>query len=501
MRSQTLFTVEEDRMFSKFGKNVLFYSIGTVGLRAASFVLIPIYTYSLEMGEYGRLALLLQTAQILMIVINLGSRTALVRFAKEYEEKNQLGLLYGTSIFINLTAAVVVTIVTTVFLSPLFRSVLHTDSAQSYMFLTCTAAAFNCLSIHLVTYYRAGEQGLKVTLANLSSAIFLILLTMVFLRTLHLGVMGALLAQTIIYGLLTGFLFFRLAARITMGVSLALTWEVIRFGWPLVLVSTGWLVVQGAGLYCVSLFHGLQEVGVYSLGTKMAQIAEMVLILPVIMAYEPFVYSRIGDSQLSTAISRLLTYLMIAFAFVACGIVFVARDLLRLIAPPAYAPAYFVTFVLLPALAFRGVYYVGESLLFIEKKTRLAGAVVTGFAMFGVALSYALAWRWGMYGAVVAYALTTVGTGVTVLKLGLGMSLVRIEKERLCVAGVLLFGFLAAVYALHGASNYVYYIAVPVSVCLGTVCLCASSFLKEDERRAILAFFARARAIRSVFNA
>ncbi|PYS16120.1 MAG: hypothetical protein DMG15_03415 [Acidobacteria bacterium] len=117
--------------------------------------------------------------------------------------------------------------------------------------------------------------------------------------------------------------------------------------------------------------------------------------------------------------------------------------------------------------------------MFIEKKTRLAGAVVTGFAMFGVALSYALAWRWGMYGAVVAYALTTVGTGVTVLKLGLGMSLVRIEKERLCVAGVLLFGFLAAVYALHGASNYVYYIAVPVSVCLGTVCLCASSFLKE----------------------
>ena len=68
-------------MFSRFGKNVLFYSIGTVGLRVASFVLIPIYTYFLEMGEYGRLALLLQTAQILMIVINLGSRTALLAFS------------------------------------------------------------------------------------------------------------------------------------------------------------------------------------------------------------------------------------------------------------------------------------------------------------------------------------------------------------------------------------------------------------------------------------
>ena len=137
--------------------------------------------------------------------------------------------------------------------------------------------------------------------------------------------------------------------------------------------------------------------------------------------------------------------------------------------------------------------------MFIEKKTRLAGAVVTGFALFGVALSYALACSWGMYGAVAAFALTTVGTGVTVLKLGLGMSLVRIETERLCIAGVLLFGFLAAVYVLHGARNYVYYIAVPASVCLGTVCLCASRFVKEDERRAIHAFFGRARALRSVF--
>src|SRR2546426_3923090 len=175
-------------MFSRLGKNALFYFVGTVALRTASFVLIPIYTYSLEMGDYGRLALLLQTAQILIFVISLGSRTALVRFAKEYDDKNQIGLLLGTSILINVAAAVVVTVTTTVLLSPLFAHVLHTDRAPAYMFLTCAAAAFNCLSDHLVTYYRASEQGLKVTLAYLSSAVSLILLTMMFLRILHLGV-------------------------------------------------------------------------------------------------------------------------------------------------------------------------------------------------------------------------------------------------------------------------------------------------------------------------
>src|SRR5688572_3983435 len=77
----------------KFGTNAFLYVIGTVGLRAASFVLIPIYTYSLALDDYGLLAVLLQTAQIMVIVMSLGSRTALVRFAKEYEARNQFGVL------------------------------------------------------------------------------------------------------------------------------------------------------------------------------------------------------------------------------------------------------------------------------------------------------------------------------------------------------------------------------------------------------------------------
>ena len=88
-----------------------------------------------------------------------------------------------------------------------------------------------------------------------------------------------------------------------------------------------------------------------------------------------------------------------------------------------------------------------------------------------------------------------------VLSAFLGVSLVRVEKGRLATAGVLLFGFLAAVYAVRDASNYVYYTAIPASVCLGALCLYSSSFLTQGERRAIGAFFGRARALRSVFNA
>jgi O-antigen/teichoic acid export membrane protein len=476
---------------TKFGKNAFLYAAGTILLRTASFLLIPIYTFSLAVSDYGLLSVLLQTAQICLTVMGLGSRTALVRFAKEYEDKNELGTLLGTSILINLVGGAAVTAIM-LLSAPLWQPILHTESVRPYLLLTCVSAFCNCLSIHLVSYYRAGEDGVKVTLANLGGAIALIAVSTIFLRVLHLGILGALLAQALIFGALTIFLFVLITSKLRIGVSFRLAGDLIRFGLPLILVSTGGLITQASALYFLSYFRGLDGVGIFSLGSKIAQVAEMALILPFVMAYEPFVYSHIGDSQLWDTISRLLTYLMIAFVFVATGIAFVAHDVVRLIAPPAYGSAYFVILLVLPAIAFRGVYYVGESLLFIEKKTHLAGGVVTTFTVLSIPLNYVAIWRLGMYGAVAVSVMTTVCTGAAVLKLGLGMSRVRIEKDRLVHAAVLLFGFLAAVYALHDANRYLYYIAVPAGACAGLGWLYFSGFIKQDERRVIHQLFERA---------
>jgi O-antigen/teichoic acid export membrane protein len=277
---------------------------------------------------------------------------------------------------------------------------------------------------------------------------------------------------------------------VKLGISLRLLWNLIRFGLPLILVMAGGLVSQSSAFYLLSYFRGLDQVGIYSLGLKMAQIVEMVLILPWQMAYEPFVYGHIGDSKLFQAISRLLTYIITAFAFIAFGIVFVARDVLPRIAPPAFSGAYIVTFAVIPALAFRAVYYVGESLLFLEKRTDIAGSVVTSLTLLSIALNYFLISRWGMNGAAAVFVFTTISTGAIVMKLGLKMVPIRIDRSRLLVVSMLLFAFLSIVYAFRATPNYVYYTVLPGVGFAAAVLLYASSFLQNDERRAIQSFFA-----------
>jgi lipopolysaccharide/colanic/teichoic acid biosynthesis glycosyltransferase/O-antigen/teichoic acid export membrane protein len=489
---------EEKINYASFGKNALLYSFGTMAIRFASFLLIPIYTYSLSVADYGLLSVLLQTTQIMVIVISIGSRTALVRFAREYEKKNEIGTLIGTSVFINFLGAAAVTGVSALLLLPLFNGILHADNALRYVLLTCAAATTNCLAFHLIGYYRADQKGLKVTAANLGAAVSLIGVTAFFVLYLKWGIEGALVSQTIIYGLLSIALLMAIRAQTRLSISFGLTWDLIRFGLPLILVMGGGLITQTSALYFLSYFKGLDQAGIYSLGFKIAAIAEMVLILPFEMAYEPFVYRHIGYPDLWNAISRALTYLIVAFVFIACGIVFVARDLLPLIAPPAFSPAYLVMFLVLPGFAFRGVYYIGESLLFLEKRTDIAGTVVMSFTAMSVLLNYAFIWMWGMSGAAAVFVLTTVLTGSTVLKIGLKIAPVPVERKRLFVCALLLFSFLLTVYLVRGTSTIIYYSVVPLVVAIGAFILYGTRFIRDDEKRVIQQVLGRAQRIMGV---
>ena len=69
-----------------FGKNAVVYAIGNIGLRAVAFMLIPLYTHSLAMRDYGLLMTLLLTNEFMLVPMNCGMRIALVRFARSMKK-------------------------------------------------------------------------------------------------------------------------------------------------------------------------------------------------------------------------------------------------------------------------------------------------------------------------------------------------------------------------------------------------------------------------------
>ncbi len=449
-------------MLKLFGKNAVVYSIGTVALRASAFLLIPIYTNFLSLEEYGLLATLLLTIHFMITLVDLGVRSGLMRFVSEYKTGNKLKYLIGSLVVINLTSGIFVTAVSFFFLKPLFVSVLHTEDVTGYLIFTCIAAVVQSVSLNVTSYYRAMNQGRKFMIRNLTVAAILILANLVLFIIFDAGIYGALLAYIISYGIVGLIVAVSVFAKTGFGISLPVLSRMFRYCAPLVFATGGFSVMETTAAYFLSYFTSLEQVGIYNLGYRLAQIGSMVIVLPFQLAYEPFLFANLDKPNIKEIVSKLTTYMFLAFTIVAVSISFVFRDLILLISPPEYFPAYYIIFLLMPGMAFSGLFYVAQSLIHVKGKTHITGFAVALFSISSVVMNYFLIQIWGMAGLLLVYNLVWISMALVLMKLGLKQFPVALEKKRLSVIAFTFVLFLSLIYMLHDSSSYLFYSIIPL---------------------------------------
>ena len=105
------------------GKATFLYAVGNICLRAASFLLIPIYAHYMAIEDYGLLMTLLLTCQFMLVAMNCGTEHSVVRFAKHYDKNGQLCSLMGTTFVISLIASVIVVCISLTLLVPFFQTI------------------------------------------------------------------------------------------------------------------------------------------------------------------------------------------------------------------------------------------------------------------------------------------------------------------------------------------------------------------------------------------
>lgn len=464
------------------GKNTIIYAIGNVCWRTASFLLIPLYTHSLSVTDYGLLATLLVSIQLMVIFMSMGMRNALLRFSKEYEVDNRIGDLVGTSSSINLLSGLIVTAVWFALLIPFLRSVLHTNKIHSYIGMACCVALLQSLSLHIMTYYRARNQAFKFLATGVSAAAILFAASFVLLYVLQLGIVGALLALITTYAAILLFLLMDVFSEIGIGISISLMPKLLRFGFPFVFSLSGQYVVLWVTMSFLGHFAGLEAVAIYSLGYKLAQVVTMTIHIPFALAFQPYVFANLDSQNIKEKISRALTYLVLATAFMSLCILLASRVLLPLIAPPEYSSAFLVILLLLPGMVLAGIYYFGETLLSAAQKTHIIGFIVTVGTIFSIALNWLLIPVLGQYGAIISVSASSVFIGVSLLKIGLNELGVTVEWRRISIVGCLFGVFLSVMFLLRDAGYPFFYGTFTGLAIVSLFLLCSSSFCNEQER-------------------
>lgn len=472
------------------GRNIGIYSLGNIALRSSAFLLIPIYTRYLSIDNYGVLDICIITMQILIVFMTLGMPQSLVRFYGEHEIEEKTGSLFTTSITINLFGCLVFSIVILLLRNPLSKLFF----SQDYSFilvLVCLISVARSLTQSSLSYFRAKNQAFVYSAISLAIMVGLMALNIIFVIILRKGIIGILQSYLFVYGsaavCISAYIFLKTKPNISRSVAQKL----LYFGLPLILSMSGWFIIQMSSRYFLVNFSGLTEVGIYGLGYRVVTILQIVIVMPFQLAFGPFIFSHERDPELKAKISSILTYLLVLL-FASTWITgFLAKLIIRIIAPPEYQQAYLVVLLMLPSIVALGVYYWAASLLHLKKKTLLIGFFIACSALINVLLNLWLIPKYGWFGAATSTNLSIFFAVALHIIYGLKLNKVALEKKRL---SRLIFAYvvLCTLLVLFLRFNdFVYYLVNGCSFILVTVLLYNSKFLSEEEKKWIKTAIAR----------
>ena len=215
-------------------KHSSIYSLGNLSAKLVGFILLPIYFHYLSIEEYGILALLEVTGQILLETLLISIPTAMMRwysFSKDETEKKSI-------IFTSLVFIIAIAIISSLLLIPLsdyFSKFILSDIHYSKHFTVLFAyVSFSIINRLILNIIRVKQKSGFYVFISFTRFLTILLLNIYFVAYLELGIIG------ILYGLLLG-------QVVIIIISAKLVWqsivfkfnyitlkEMLKYGFPLI---------------------------------------------------------------------------------------------------------------------------------------------------------------------------------------------------------------------------------------------------------------------------
>ncbi|MCB0731570.1 MAG: oligosaccharide flippase family protein [Ignavibacteriae bacterium] len=472
-----------------FSKNTLFYAIGIIAIRFTTFLLIPLYTEFLSKEEYGLLATLLFTTEIIITINDVGIRSAIMRFFAEYNKINKLAELIGSSVFVNIIVGVIIILISLLISESYLSNLFQVNITENVILLTILVGVSRTLSLNILSYFRAKNLGSAYMLTSIVSSSILVFTTWISLQMFNMGINGVLYAQIFSFGIAWIFVLIWIFKKDGLKIDTNTSKMLFKFGYPLILATSGTMLVTTTGNYFLGAFRNLEEVAVLAIAYKVGTVGIMVLIAPFQLAYEPYVFNNKDNPDLNKIISKIITYIVLLYLLVSIAILFAFKYLFEIIGNGDYTDAYYYVFLLIPALGFTAINYIGQSLIHLKNKTKTTGLISFAVTILSIVISYFATNLYGIYGTILGINFYLITSGILLFYFGNNEFPIKIELQRLLiitVSGIILF---VGLYILSSFSNLIFYSFSSILIITYLTSLYLSNFFNKNEKEIVRSLF------------
>ena len=384
---------------SRVVKHTSIYMFGDILRYSTSLVMLPIYTRYLTPEDYGAIELLSMLLDVAAIIFGARVGLSVIRFycmaASEDDKKN----IIASALLLGFLFNGIGTITVYVLSAPLAMAIFSDHSFTHYIALFSITLFFLPLQEIPMVHIRAQQKPwlfFTFSIIKLVLQVGLNIYLVVFLEMHVEGVIySAVISAAVMAILLTGYSL----PRTGMRASIATCKKLFSFSLPLKLATLGSFYLAFGDRYILNMYSDLSQVGIYALGYKFGFIFTMIGWTPFERMWDSEKYAIHKKPDAKQIYQKVFLYVSSALIFFGLCISLFVKDLLKIMADPAFLSAYEIVPIIIVAYIFQAFAKYCDLGILINQKT-IQIAYAEWFAVVIITVAYfTLIPAYGMHGA------------------------------------------------------------------------------------------------------
>lgn len=387
-------------------KQMSVYGLGGIINKAIGFVLLPVYTRVLAPADYGALELVYATGSLIAIAFGLMISSGYIRNYYDSPDESYRQKILESAFWFIVLCCIVLSIPAFMFSTDIAAVIFPVDQGSLYVQLITASTAAQALGTLLYGVLQVREQPKLYVTIQIGTLSVSVILTLWFLIVWELGVPGIIAAQIISHLVETVLLSVKALHRIPTHLSLTALKAMLLFSVPLIPIQISALILNLSDRYFLQAYQSMSEVGLYSLGYRIASLIPLFAIFP-LKAFGPYIFSLIQDEiRCKNALADFTRYYVSIVLLIMLTLSLFARELIALIAADNFLDSWHVVFILSMSYFFYGLGNVVSYGFHITKQSWIIGSSWILAAVLNIGLNFVLIPQWSILGASMATLLS-----------------------------------------------------------------------------------------------
>ena len=340
-------------------KHALIYSVGNAANKLVGFILLPLYTSSFAVAEYGLIALFDTIFDLITAVSSLGIMQGLKRWYWDNAAKGKQKTLFFTVLVFTIVLTLFFLLICYYIASNFDTQIFGVAISSKTLLLFLGSVMSNILLQQILVLLRIQQKVIENTIFNIVKMFLVLGSTVYFIVGLNWGIdsvfISRLIGQTLTLLVLLPEIIKNCEIKFNKSVW-GIFKEMFSYSWPLALSASLGLVLTFSDRWLLRGLISLDAVGNYSLAYRIANIIKLIIVQSFSQAFIYIYFRKMNNEKDYRFFSKTATYF--SFLMVSMGLVIVvfSKEIIVLFARNAdYYGSYFILPILILSVSFSGL--------------------------------------------------------------------------------------------------------------------------------------------------